>query len=368
MSNWLAVGTCVVLYLALDSLVVTSGRQHDFLNLYSGASMALHGDFANMHVPEKQLAVERQFFPTEVLIPFVRPPFYALVLAPLALLPMNTAFVVWIILQTSVLLACWRWAFLHWGQDALIFGALYLPTALGIGHGQDCILLLAVVIGVYALADRQSDFTAGMVLSLGLIKFHLFLLWPLGLIVTRRWKMLAGAAAGASGELAIWLLLSGTTGVTNYFRLITRHDLSHLNPSPELWISVFGLAENISLPWAKWPLAVLVVVLALAAAWRAPLWRLVAAMSVGCLLVAPHVYGYDAALLLLACWLAIFLSGWLPVRAAATALCTPLPFLLALAGKPWAAAASIALLFFLATLAALAWKTLAYPGHKASGS
>jgi len=257
-----------------------------------------------------------------------------------------------------VLFACWWWAFLRFGQDALIFGALYLPTALGIGHGQDCVLLLAVLIGVYALADRQSDFAAGMVLSLGLIKFHLFLLWPLGLIVTRRWKMLAGAAAGVAVELAIWLLLSGPAGFVNYFRLLTRSDLTHLNPSPELWISVHGLAENLGLPWVKWPLAGLVVLLAVAAAWRAPVWRLVAAMSAGCLLVAPHVYGYDAALLLLACWLAIFCSGWLPVRAAATALCTPLPFLLALAGSPWAAASSLTLLLFLVTLAALGLKAL----------
>lgn len=361
-STWLTLATCVGLYVALDSLVVRSARDHDFLNLYTGATLALHGDFARMHVPEVQLALERQLVPgTSDVIPFVRPPFYALLLAPLALLQFDHAFAVWLCLQTLILWACWWWAFRRWGQDALIFGALYLPTALGIGHGQDCVLLLAIMIGVYVLACRQRDFAAGLALSLGLFKFHLFLLWPLGLVAGRRWKMLAGAAAGVVSELAIWVSLSGPRGFVEYFRLLNRSDLTHLNPSPELWISVHGLADNLDLPWAKWALAGLVALLVLAAAWKAPLWRLMAATSAGCLLAAPHVYGYDAAQLLLGCWLAIFCSGWLPARAVATALCTPLPFLFALAGKPWAAASSSTLLFFLVALAALGLK--AFPNQ-----
>ena len=85
-----------------------------------------------------------------------------------------------------------------------------------------------------------------------------------------------------------------------------------------------------------------VVVLTAAACWRAPLWRCVAAASAGSLLVVPHVYGYDAGLLLVGLWLAMFESRDKGVRIAATVLLTPLPLLLGLAGAPWAAATPLA--------------------------
>ena len=81
----------------------------------------------------------------------MRPPFYALFLAPLAWLPFGAAFWAWLGVQVSVLAGTWLWAFRRWGADALILGSMYLPTALGIAHGQDCVLILWIVLGVYAL-------------------------------------------------------------------------------------------------------------------------------------------------------------------------------------------------------------------------
>jgi hypothetical protein len=99
-------------------------------------------------------------------------------------------------------------------------------------------------------------------------------------------------------------------------------------------------------------LTVAAVILTVAACWRAPLWRAVAAASAGSLLVAPHVYGYDAGLLLAGLWLAVFESGGARgPRIAATVLLTPIPFLLGLGGSPWAAATPLALLAFLTSLA-----------------
>lgn len=39
-----------------------------------------------------------------------------------------------------------------------------------------------IVLGAYALAGRERHFSSGAILGLGLIKFHLFLLWPLALL------------------------------------------------------------------------------------------------------------------------------------------------------------------------------------------
>ena len=350
----LAVLAFCAFWTLLGSILVQGTRLHDFLNLYTGASLARDGDFAGIHAPEVQLQREREFAPQlRELVPFVRPPFYALLLAPLAWLPFGPAFWAWLGLQAGVLAATWAWAFRRWGADALIFGSMYLPTALGIAHGQDCVLILAIVLGAYALAQREKHFLSGAILGLGLIKFHLFLLWPLALLVQKRWRMLAGACVAVVVEASASLALAGPSGVAKYVALLRMSDLRHLSPSPELMIDAHSLALNFGIDSLAVTglLTAAAVILTIAACWHAPLWRCIAAASAGSLLVAPHVYGYDAGLLLVGLWLAVFESGKRFPRVAATVLLTPIPFLLSLAGSPWAAATPLALLVFLASLA-----------------
>jgi glycosyl transferase family 87 len=354
----LAVIAFCAFWTLLGSIMLPGARLHDFLNLYSGASLARDGVFAAMHIPEVQLQREREYAPQlPELVPFVRPPFYALLLAPLAWLPFGTAFWAWLGIQAAVLAGNWVWAFRRWGADALIFGSMYLPTALGIAHGQDCVLILAIILGSYAAAARGQHFLSGVILGAGLIKFHLFLLWPVMLLIQRRWKMLAGACAAVTVEFLVSVLLAGPGGLLKYVALLRMPSLSHLNPSPELMIDARSIALNFRADnlGVTGLLTAAAVVLTIAACWRAPLWRAVAAASAGSLLVAPHVYGYDAGLLLVGLWLAMFESGttnearW--PRITATILLTPVPMLLALAGSPWAAATPLAMLAFLASLA-----------------
>jgi glycosyl transferase family 87 len=358
----LAVLAFCALWTLLGSILVPGARQHDFLNLYTGASLARDGVFARMHAPEVQLQREQEYVPQlKELVPFVRPPFYGLLLAPLAWLPFGPAFWAWLGVQAATLAGTWAWAFRRWGSDALIFGSMYLPTALGIAHGQDCVLVLLIVLGTYTLAYRGQPFLSGVILGAGLIKFHLFLLWPVMLLIQRRWKMLAGACVMATAELLISLALAGPAGLTKYFALLRMTDLRHLSPSPELMINVRGLALNLGLDHIviNGLLTAAAVMFTAAACWRAPLWRAVAAASAGSLLVAPHVYGYDAGLMLAGLWLAMFESGTRLPRITATVLLTPVPFLLSLAGSPWAAAAPLALLAFLASLAGM----IQWPGQ-----
>jgi len=190
----LAVLAFCAFWILLGSVVVEGARLHDFLNLYTGASLAHDGAFTTLHAPGVQMERELKYAPQLLeVIPFVRPSFYALFLAPLAWLPFGTAFWSWLAVQGMVLVGTWAWAFRRWGADALIFGSMYLPTSLGIAHGQDCVLIFLIVLGTFALAEREQHFLSGVVLGAGLIKFHLFLLWPVMLLIERRWKMLISA-------------------------------------------------------------------------------------------------------------------------------------------------------------------------------
>jgi hypothetical protein len=177
-------------------------------------------------------------------------------------------------------------------------------------------------------------------------------LWPLALVIQKRWRMLFGAIAAVAAELLVSLWLAGPSGLVGYFQLLQRKDIQHLSPSPDLMLNVHSLALNVGAGslWIRALLVLIVIALVSAACWRAPLWRWIAAASAGSLLVAPHVYGYDAGLLLLSLWLTIFVCVQTSTRLAATLLITPIPFLMTLASRPWAATTPLVLLLFLVAL------------------
>ncbi len=85
---WVDIAFAVVMavfWATLGTVLVDSARRHDFLNLYVGATLAGSGRFAELYDQQTQLELERRLVPsTTELIPFVRPHFYAIVLAPLS--------------------------------------------------------------------------------------------------------------------------------------------------------------------------------------------------------------------------------------------------------------------------------------------
>ena len=353
--TWIAVLVLCVFYVGLGSLMVEGSREHDFASFYVGSSLALEGRFADLYDRGVQFSRQKEIAPNKgQLVPYVRPPFYLVVLAPLSLFSLQASFWLWIVGHSLLLIACWLWAGRQFGSDALIFGALYLPTALGIASGQDCVLMLAIGVGFYHLADQHKDLPAGAVLALGLLKFHLLLLLPLAMILNKRWRMLAGYAL-TGGLLALSSIASiGFDGVKLYADLLQAKDLGALLPSPELMINLSGLMANVRLESVFVLVLLIVVVIGVVVIGvrGAPLWRWVSIAVVGSLLITHHVYGYDAGIVLLPVWLAMFLSKSLFSRIAALILAAPLVFFAGLAGTPWSILPSLSLLAFLFALTA----------------
>jgi hypothetical protein len=340
------IGLCA-LWIALGSKIWPTASKHDFLNLYTGGRMAREGRLHVLHDPAAQLEFERRYVPDlPQLVPFVRPVFYAVALAPMTAMPYRAAFIAWTSLQVALLLACWIWAWRRFGPDALVFASLSLPAPLGIASGQDCVVMLALLIVAFELSDRGHAASAGVVLALMLFKFHLVLLWPVALIVQRRWRMLGGYCVAAAALTIVSLALGGIADARLYIALLQNKSLDHLAPSPELMISYQGFFANLGLE-SKWPvalfIAIVVAILIVAVRNRPALFILTPVAS---LLIAPHVYGYDAALLMVPLLITIFETANKAARIAATLLSTPVPFGMALADKPWAIASSASLLTF----------------------
>ncbi len=351
---WVVVLAFSGIWISLGSLITPGAKGHDFLNLYSAGSLALDGKFATLHDPAVQLEREQRFVPsTARLIPFGRPLFYALALAPLALIPFAAAFWVFIVSQSLLLIGCWAWAARRFGPNALVFAALALPGPLGIASGQDCAVFLFLLIVAYELAERNRPLGAGAALGLMLVKYHLMLLWPVALLLQKRWKMLAGFCAVGIAEVLLCLALGGVEGARRYIALVRNSNLEDLSAYKELMISLQGFAANLGIEsvWAIGAMTLVVVAVFVLAVPGAPLWRMFAITSVASLLIVPHVHGYDATLLLWPFLLTIFESRQPASKIAATLLCTPLAFGFALAGKPYAIVASASLLIYFLLLA-----------------
>ena len=348
------VSVLIVFWTVQGARDVYRARQNDFLNIYTGSSLAREGRFAELHDQQVQLGREQELLPeTSELIPFVRPAFYAALLAPLSLIPYESALWCWLLLQFLLLVGCWLWASRKFGSDALIFGVLYYPTAYGISSGQDSSVMLLILIGAYALAERGRPFWSGVVLGLALQKFHLLLLLPVAMLVRRQKRMLFGFGTAAIVEVLLCALLSGIQGLQLYVELLTAKDIKALSPLPALMINIYAIGENLTIdsPVLSGVLVVLTLGVTGIAVWKAPYWRSLAAAVAGSLLIAPHVFRYDASFLLLPLWLVMFVSKSSFSRFAALALVVPIPYFIPIFGKPYGAVPPLAILVFLVALA-----------------
>ena len=354
-SSWGAVVLMIAFWSVLAPPLIRAAWHDDFLCWYIGAKLAWSGDFHHMYDPAVQWAVQRSVLPDErILSVFPRPPFFAALIAPMAVLPYRAAFVVWLLIQTALLGICFYWAWKKFGDDALVWGALSGPAFFGIASGQDTSLMLALALAGYVLAERGEDRWAGAVWALMLIKFNLVLLLPLALLVTRRWRMLQGFSFAAAGLAAFSALVLGADGLRLYFQMLSSSEFPKLNPTPELMINLQSLAAHLGMNGPAF--LVMATIVVLGAGWiamrEAPLWRSLSATFVAALLVAPHVYAYNGALLLLPTWLAIFQSTFRWTRIATGIYTLPVLFLLRLAGEHGAIVTPLCLLGWLAALTA----------------
>ncbi|MGH9663856.1 MAG: glycosyltransferase family 87 protein, partial [Bryobacteraceae bacterium] len=299
-----------------------------------------------------QLALQRKLLPElKEFHPYIRPPLYAFVMAPFALLPLVPAFWIWLCAQVAGLLACWTWACHRFGSDALVYCSFYLPAAYGIMHGQDNAAMLALLIAAFVLAGYETTFTAGAVLGLGLVKFHLLLLFPLVMLAGKRWRMLAGFALAGVVEAVLSLFLVGPEALRQYYDLLRHNDPAAVIRWTMISLPVLPLNFGSNSPLWTAALVAAAVALTLLACWRAPLWRWFSAAAVGSVLISPHAYKYDATMLLLPLLLAIFVSTAKSTRLIAATAVIPIPYLIAVLGPPFAALPAVLFIAFLSALA-----------------
>ncbi|MEZ5176193.1 MAG: glycosyltransferase family 87 protein [Acidimicrobiia bacterium] len=312
---WLAVA--VVATAALGVALVGSGGERayggDFPSFYAAGSIVLDGNGDQLYEPTVQQAAQADLLPDGRFLYFAYPPFTAAAYATMAWLPYGAAFVLHTVLAIAALVAAVV-AF-----RPLARGLLDGPTRLGIavgvalatypvvravlgGQNATFTLLLFVLVARFDSQDRPT--AAGLAAAAMLYKPQFGILVLVVLLVGRRWRSVATAAAASSGLFAVGAVVSGVGWLATWFDAVLAFADENLVVNGDKMVAMLGWLQNaIGREWGTVAVALaLLVVLAM------PLLREIAmhpraeiswyAISPIVVLAAPSALYYDTALVL----------------------------------------------------------------------
>jgi hypothetical protein len=316
--------------LALNGLIVGPGGldyaargKNDFRHFYIGGRLVGTPGF---HDVDRVLEEQRKVFgDTNIQLVPSRLPVYYLLFKPLSLAPYRVAYFIWMGCLLASLVFFVRLCPLTAPAALTLACCCSLPLVFAVLAGQDIpLVLLAIAGGLWALR-RDRDFLAGILLSLCLIKPHLFVLLPLLVLGQRRWRLLGGLVTGGAVLVAGSFLVEGWKWPLSYAAMMRTPEIG---PVTRYMPNLCGLSLTLG---GHWPLELALSLAVVAMAWilvrRAPFGVAFAGILLGSLLLSHHAYLQDCAVLVPAlAYLAGGAAGK-PVRILALVLLLPLTYL-----------------------------------------
>ncbi|WP_031500136.1 glycosyltransferase family 87 protein [Bryobacter aggregatus] len=343
--NWFPIAAGLIFLLSLAYLQRDRAwrGENDFVQLYTGATLVgtpgLYSRAENLAVVQQVLGLQMES------VVYTRPPFYAALLKPLALLPYRAAYAVFSLASIASVI----WFVVRFSRECPslpIFMAMSIPVLTAICGGQDTPFLLAILGASLLLTRSDRDFLAGLVLSLVAIKFHLFLFVPLLLLVKKRWWILGGATTGSLALTGLGICVAGVDSILNYANVL--HD-PWINFSATMMPNLHGLVTVLQ---AGPTLEMFLVALVLAAIswmlWSSSNYEFLFAASLVCGLLVSFHSGVADEIILLPVFVSVVKTTSMPSLRVVTALIlTPIPSLLVLADAPYSAFFPVMLLLLL---------------------
>lgn len=254
----------------------------DWPGFYAGARLANSQDLYSFRASN---AITRKFESPNDMWAFVRPPFYASLLAPLGGFQPKTAFLIWQFVNLAALATL---VMLIWPSYEGAFLAVGSAAGTSFRQGQDMPVILLLVGLTIALLWRHRFFTAGLVLALCSIKFSLFLLIPVFLLSRKMGRMTAGFLMGLVVLAGMCFAIYGRHWPQQYYDCIMMNQA--------LLKTYSFLPFNLPLRIA---VASVLVGGCAVACWKLSDIGMAFAVAVGLgLFVAPRMYSYDAAIVL----------------------------------------------------------------------
>ncbi len=331
-------------------------RYGDFFSLWASAKVAaganplLNYDAQGLHAQQVAWGMAPGDFN-----PFPYPPFFILMLAPLAKLGLSAAYLA----TMGVSLALYGWAMIggRWRQSPYLAAVLVVPTTTAtLFIGQTSLFAAALLIGGFRLAKTRS-ILAGVLFGLLAYKPQLGLLVPLALAAAGLWRVFAAASATVivgvvAGALAYgWGVWPDWLGALPAYSAQFDQQSANYAKMPTLLGNLLQLGAPLTAAWAAQFCASAVVFALIWRQFRAGVTaKAVAVLCCGAFLATPHALVYD--LPIFAAAIVIFIDerlksggGFDPRECAVILVALFLPTLMIGTGAPLGAAVILAALW-----------------------
>src|SRR5436309_11478438 len=293
----------------------------DFFNFYAAAKLYVSDGGAAVYDIAMQRQVELQITRHDpssfVVLPYFHPPYYTLLIAPLAYLNYRDAYYVMaavnVLLVAALIVILVRSSLRVHGRGWLVASAMiggFFPLFVTVLQGQSDLIVLVPLAAAYAAWARGRYGLAGALSALALAKPQLLLLIPVLFIARRAWRALAAFAGvlAALGLVSIagfgvspvitYLTSVGTWAITG--RLPNTGQLVYTDPAVYSLRNVLEALPGGGKAVAFVILLLLLALVALSLSWRPDKPRLDFALAVAASLVlSPHQNVHDLALLVI---------------------------------------------------------------------
>ncbi len=315
------IGSLIFWVIYWFSFVRGNLRGPDFFNFYAAAKLYVTAGGSAVYDIAMQRQVELQITGQDparfIVLPYFHPPYYTLLIAPLAYLDYRTAY--YVMAAFNVLLVVALIAILvssslrvharGWLITAAMVGGFF-PLFVTVLQGQSDLVVLVPLAAAYAAWSRGRYGIAGAISALALAKPQLLLLIPVLFIARRAWRALAAFAAvlGGLGLISIagfgigpvitYLSSVGTWAVTG--RLPNTSELVYTDPAVYSLRNILEAVPGGGKVVAFVVLVLLLALVALSLSWRPDKPRLDFALAIAASLVlSPHQNVHDLALLVI---------------------------------------------------------------------
>ncbi len=230
----------------------------DFLSFYAGTQLV---GTERLYSFDDAGRIQAQYGVPGQVRAYIRPPFYALLLYPLSMLPYSVGHVIWQALNVAALAGF----IALWPRDrafAAVLCCWFVPVLAALAGGQDAPILLLCCGLAFRFMRSGRPFVAGAILALCAAKFHLFLLVPLALVGTRQWRVVYGLLCGGAVLTVLSFVAGGRNWIAAYWAAAQHNEqildyeakmpnllgLFHSVPYSAVWISI-GVAAVAVCTW-----------------------------------------------------------------------------------------------------------------------
>ena len=293
----------------------------DFFSFYAAARLyVLKGGSAVYDLAQQrqlELQITGQAADRFIVLPYFHPPYYTLLIAPLAALSYQQAYFAMagfnLLLGVALIALLVRSSVSIHGRAAIVASALiagFFPLFVTLLQGQSDLVVLVPLAAAYAAWARGRHGWAGIFSALALSKPQLLLLIPVLFLARRAWRALAGFAAVVAALGLVSVIGFGFGAVVSYLGAVGAWAFGGKLPTGGQLVytdtAVYSLRNILeALPGGGKAVALVILVLllalvALSLSWRPDKPRLDFALAVAASLVlSPHQNVHDLALLVI---------------------------------------------------------------------